>query len=561
MSRYYSITESKKSGEVEKEIKRKEEKKEKSKHKKAKFKEETEKTFYEEDDFDPYEGPVTVPNEVLKKYQRGKRLDVRHLRSKSHKAGLIQADKKIRQSVQLAARSELLLQEEAGFLEPDENEDTYRVKQEEIAAAADITSATKYFDLSLTEFGPYKINYSRDGRHLLLGGYRGHVAAMDWVTKRLLCEINVMESVHDLCWLHLPTMFATAQKDWVYVYDSKGVELHCIKRLSRVLQLEFLPYHFLLVTSSEKGFLAWLDVSIGKMVKETYTKAGRLNIMCQNPYNAVVATGHPNGSVSMWSPNVEKPLARMLCHPHPIRSIAIDNKGLYMATSCVDRTMKIFDVRTLKCLQSYKLGAAAGFLDFSQQGLLSAGLGNVVEVYKDCCTQAVKSPYIRHKITSTVSDIQFCPYEDVLGIGYSSGFSSILIPGAGQANFDAYESNPFMTKSQRREMEVKSLLEKIQPELITLNPGQLGSIDIPTLKDKLEKKKSLPHVKPPKVEFEPRPKAKGRSKSARVFKRKKIVQETAKRNFIKSAVKEKPVEKEKSKPSQGVLDRFKSKTK
>nr|XP_042911590.1 WD repeat-containing protein 46 [Parasteatoda tepidariorum]XP_042911591.1 WD repeat-containing protein 46 [Parasteatoda tepidariorum] len=511
--------------------------------------------------FDPYHGAPPVPIEKLKKYKRGERVDFRGIKSKLHKIDLIKADKKIRKSVRDAARNELLLTEESGYLEPDDNEDTYRISQHEIAAEVDITSASKLFNLSLTEFGPYKINYSRDGRHLLLGGRRGHVAAMDWVTKRLHCEINVMESVHDLCYLHLPTMFATAQKEWVYIYDNKGVELHCIKRLSRVLQMEFLPYHFLLATSSEKGFVSWLDVSIGKMVKELYTNAGRLNVMKQNPYNAVLVTGHPNGSVSMWSPNVDKPLARILCHAHPIRALAVDSKGLYIATAGADRTLKIFDVRTYKCLQSYKLKGAAGFLDFSQTDALAVGIGSVVEVYKGCCRNTVKTPYLRHRITSTVSDVQFCPYEDVLGIGYNSGFDSILIPGAGEANFDAFESNPFMTKSQRREMEVKALLEKIQPELITLDPGHLGSINVPSLKEKMEKMKSIAYVKPPKIEFDVRPKTKGRNKSAKVFKRKTMVKESAKREFVKSVMKEKSQTKKKESKGSGVLDRFKAKNK
>lgn len=82
-------------------------------------------------------------------------------------------------------------------IEVGEHEKTTAISQRIIKDNVDIAAATKIFELQLN-FGPYRAKYSKNGRHLLLGGRKGHLAALDWVTKKLHCEINVMESIHDL---------------------------------------------------------------------------------------------------------------------------------------------------------------------------------------------------------------------------------------------------------------------------------------------------------------------------------------------------------------------------
>lgn len=173
-----------------------------------------------------------------------------------------------------------------------------------------------------------------------------------------------------------------------------------------------------------------------------------------------------------------KPLVKMICHRGPVKGLAVDPAGNYMATSGIDNTVKIWDVRTFKPIASYNTRSAATSLSISQRGLLAVAGGPHVQVWKsDVMTKGIASPYLAHLIPgSYVCETKFCPYEDFLGVGHTGGFSSLVVPGSGEPNYDAFEANPYETKKQRRETEVVRLLEKIPAAMISLNPGSVGKV-------------------------------------------------------------------------------------
>ena len=135
-----------------------------------------------------------------------------------------------------------------------------------------------------------------------------------------------------------------------------------------------------------------------------------------------------------------------------------------------------------KELHSYNAVQPVASLDFSQRGLLAVGFGSHVQVWRDACAQKTRAPYMRHELPGKmVAKVAWRPYEDVLGVGHSDGFTSMVVPGAGEPNYDALEANPFESTKERRETEVHALLDKIGPETIALDSAFLGTVDKDTV--------------------------------------------------------------------------------
>lgn len=390
--------------------------------------------------------------------------------------------------------NEILQTEQSGLLEAEDDvEKTYRFSQTSLKAEVDMTTRRKMeLELDLRHYGPYGVCLFGNGRKMCIWGEKGHVGLLDWKQSRLQKEMNLSHSIRDCVFLQDERHFALAERKCVYLYDDHGTELHKLKEMEDPARLVFLPYHFILGSINGKGTLAFQDVSTGKLLCHNKTHLGSTQVMELNPWNGVTCVGHSNGSVTLWAPRPSgTPLLMMNCHRGAISALSVDPNGRFMATSGVDSTFRIWDLRMNKVLHSfYAPKGVVSSMDISHKGLLAVAARNRVEVWSGVFTDPKPHhPYMTHGLPGwrsafnnemqpgAVHRLRFVPFEDFLAVGHAHGLSMMAVPGSAEANIDSMRNNPYETAQQRREGLVHGLLQKLQPDMICLNPDFLGSQD------------------------------------------------------------------------------------
>ena len=66
--------------------------------------------------------------------------------------------------------------------------------------------------------------------------------------------------------------------------------------------------------------------------------------------------------------------------------------------------------------------------------------------------------------------------QDVVAVGHTGGVSTMLVPGSGEPNFDSYVADPYQRARARQEQEVHQLMDKLQPDMIVLDPTTIGQV-------------------------------------------------------------------------------------
>ena len=135
---------------------------------------------------DQYPGKAPIDPAALERHSRGDGVRHEKIKTKYGQKMAKRREEMARSVEETAARAEILLDEDAGYLEMGRTEEeveefTTRVTQTFLKRNVDTESARKGFELNLSQFGPYTLDYTRNGRSLVLGGRKGKYTCYSFV--------------------------------------------------------------------------------------------------------------------------------------------------------------------------------------------------------------------------------------------------------------------------------------------------------------------------------------------------------------------------------------------
>ena len=89
--------------------------------------------------------------------------------------------------------------------------------------------------------------------------------------------------------------------------------------------------------------------------------------------------------------------------------------------------VQVWDLRMYGVVHDYFTSSPGVSLDVSQRGLVAVSMNGHVQVWKDALTAKATAPYLRHSLPGKrIESARFRPFEDILGLGHSTGVSSMV---------------------------------------------------------------------------------------------------------------------------------------
>jgi WD40 repeat protein len=217
------------------------------------------------------------------------------------------------------------------------------------------------------------VAFSLDGKTLASGSRDGTVRLWDVKSSQQVAEMQGHMIAFE------PVVFSPDGKTLAFGDSGGTVELWDVESLQQVAEMKghtrgvnsvaFSPDGKTLASGSDDGTVRLWDVENSQQVAEMKGHTRDVNSVAFSPDGKALASGSDDGMVRLWDveSHIQAAEMKMQGHPHYVKSVAFSPDGKIVASgSYGDSTVRLWDVKTRKCLKLLKLTSFINALAFKK---------------------------------------------------------------------------------------------------------------------------------------------------------------------------------------------------
>jgi WD40 repeat protein/DNA-binding XRE family transcriptional regulator len=273
--------------------------------------------------------------------------------------------------------------------------------------------------------GVTAVAMSRSGHYWAAGTRRGDVRVWEQGGQRLRHAWHVhTEQAFAIAFSADERMLASASQNDIKVWDvGSGALLWQSWQVKNLVSLAFSPVDPILASASADGLVRLWNPQDGNPFKILRHATGVVHL-AWNLDGTLLATGGGDGTISLWQPagpQHDTPIRVLERHTNYVIGVASAPNEQHLASASVDGTVKLWDIHTGACLQTFSEHTAPVLrVQWSPDGgtLASCGYDTTIRFW-DLHTGKARTVLLGH--TSLITNLVFTPDSRTLVSGSYDG--------------------------------------------------------------------------------------------------------------------------------------------
>jgi len=256
--------------------------------------------------------------------------------------------------------------------------------------------------------------HPNDATKVLTGGVDGDIVLFDRDTNKMGLKITGhKKGVNDLAFHPTAPLVLSASSDatakiWTGSLENGFKVQHTISAHDgEVVGLSLQPTGDYVLTGSTEGLWAFSDIQTGTCLAKAQIGSS-LSTVRFHPDGLLFGVATSDNGINIFDIKTQKNVANLEEHKGKVASVSFSENGYYVSSLGADNTVKLWDLRKLKAVQSYDLPSdfSGHSLNFDYSGSYIAVAGSDIRVLATKSFEVIGT-YSQHK--SEVTSVKWGP--------------------------------------------------------------------------------------------------------------------------------------------------------